>query len=85
MAFYIYGIHMATSAFFQGIGQPTKALIIPLVRQGIVLIPLALLLSSRFGLDGALLAVPVADLVSFVVSVTLVKGAFSRWRQQGWI
>lgn len=40
MAFFVYGIHMATSAFFQGIGQPTKALIIPLVRQGIVLIPL---------------------------------------------
>lgn len=85
MAFFVYGIHMATSAFFQGIGQPTKALIIPLVRQGIVLIPLALLLSARFGLDGALLAVPVADLTSFVISVVLVKGEFSRWRKQGWL
>ena len=62
---------------FQGIGQPTKALIIPLVRQGIVLIPLALLLSARSAWTVRCWPFPVADLTSFVISVVLVKGEFS--------
>lgn len=58
LAFFLYGIHMATSSFFQGIGRPVQALAIPLVRQAVVLIPLALLLSQAFGFNGALLAAP---------------------------
>ena len=57
-AFFLYGLHLATASFFQGIGRPVPSLAIPLARQGVFLIPLAILLSGRFGLDGALLAAP---------------------------
>ena len=85
LAFFLYGIHMATSSFFQGIGRPVQALAIPLVRQAVVLIPLALLLSQAFGFNGALLAAPIADVVSFLLSLTLVLREFRHWKKQGWL
>lgn len=85
LAFFVYGLHMTTTSFFQSIGQPGKALALPVVRQAVVLIPLSIFLGATFGLDGALLAVPVADLVSFVLSLLLVSKEFRRWRKQGWL
>lgn len=79
MGFFVYGLHMTTASFFQSTGQPLKALALPLVRQGVVLIPAALWLGSRFGLDGALFAVPIADGVSFLLSLILIKREFAAW------
>ena len=80
-AFFLYGIHMTTASFFQGIGKPKRALLIPLSRQALFLIPLSLILSSRFGLYGALLAVPIADILVFIVSILLIKSEFNSWRK----
>ena len=74
---------MTTASFFQSIGQPLKALALPFVRQGVVLIPMALFLGSRFGLDGARLAVPVADGVSFLLALLLIRVEFASWRRRG--
>lgn len=83
--FFLYGLHMATASFFQGIGKPGPSLAIPLVRQGLFLIPLALLLSRRFGLDGALLAAPISDALTFLLSLGLALREFRRWRHRGWL
>ena len=84
-AFFLYGLHLATASFFQGIGRPVPSLAIPLARQGVFLIPLAILLSGRFGLDGALLATPIADVLTFCLSLLLVWREFTAWRRKGWI
>lgn len=83
LGFFVYGLHMTTASFFQSIGQPLKALALPFVRQGVILIPLALLLGSRFGLDGALFAVPIADAASFFLALLLIKLEFARWDRKG--
>ena len=85
LCFFVYGVHMATASFFQSIGKPTQSLVIPLVRQAVVLIPLALGLSWAFGFNGALLAAPVADVVSFLLSLLLVRREFRQWRGRGWL
>jgi Na+-driven multidrug efflux pump len=85
MAFFLYGLHMTTASFFQGIGKPMRSLLIPLARQGLFLIPLAVLLSGRLGMDGALYAVPAADTLAFLLSVGLVWREFRAWRQRGWL
>lgn len=85
MAFFIFGVHMTTASFFQGIGKPLRSLLIPLVRQGLFLIPLALVLSAHFGMDGALYAVPIADTLAFVLSITLSRLEFRSWRRHGWL
>ena len=84
-AFFLYGLHLATASFCQGIGRPVPSLAIPLARQGVCLIPLAILLSGRFGLDGALLAAPISDMLTFLLSLLLVRREFAVWRQRDWI
>ena len=85
MAFFLYGVHMTTASFFQGIGKPSCSLLIPLVRQGVLLIPLALLLSHNWGLNGALFAVPIADALTFLLCVTLAVREFRAWKKRGWL
>ena len=83
MSFFLYGVHMTTGSFFQGIGKPTRSLLIPLIRQGVLLIPLALIMSRLIGLDGALLAAPVADTVTCLLCVALARTEFRRWEKAG--
>ena len=85
MAFFLYGVHMTTASFFQGIGKPTCSLLIPLVRQGVLLIPLALLLSRYWGLDGALFAVPIADALTCLLCVIMASLEFRGWKKRGWL
>ena len=85
MAFFLYGVHMTTASFFQGIGKPTCSLLISLVRQGVLLIPLALLLSRYWGLDGALFAVPIADVLTCLLCVALAWSEFRGWKKRGWL
>lgn len=85
LAFFLYGLHMTTASFFQGIGRPVKSLLIPLARQGCFLIPLALLLSQVWGMDGALLAAPVADVLVFLLCLLLARSEFQGWRKKGWL
>ena len=85
LAFFLYGLHMTTSSFFQSIGKPSKAMFFPISRQGVFFIPLAFVLSSVFGLDGALAAVPIADALTFVLSLILIKMEFKSWENKHWL
>ncbi len=60
------------SGFFQSIGQPKKAILISLSRQILCMIPMVLILGSIFGQNGVLYALPVADLVSSAIALTLM-------------
>lgn len=81
MFFLLYGLHMTTASFFQGIGKPQKALLIPIIRQGLFLIPLAFFLSRKFGFDGALIAAPIADIFAFLISLILALTEFKDWKK----
>lgn len=83
LAFFLYGLHMTTASFFQGIGKPSRALMISLVRQAVLMIPLSLILSGRFGLDGALMAAPITDTLVFILALTLAVLEFRQWKKQG--
>jgi Na+-driven multidrug efflux pump len=85
IAFFLYGLHMATASFFQGIGKPVKALLIPFSRQAVFLIPLSIILSSRFGLDGALIAAPIADVLVFALALALAFTEFRSWKKKQWL
>lgn len=81
--FFVFGLPNVTSSFFQAIGSPKKALVVSLSRQVFFLIPLALLLSSRFGLDGALGAAPLADMLTFTLALTLLVKEVKGWKKKG--
>ena len=83
--FFIYGLHLVTASFLQSIGKPTKALLIPIIRQAVFLIPLSIILSSKFGLNGAVMAAPIADMAVFIVALTLAVTEFRTWKKNGLI
>lgn len=60
------------SMMFQSTGQSGRASTLATLRNGICFIPLILLLPSLFGLQGVMLSQPIADGLSFLVSVPLV-------------
>jgi len=80
LAFFLYGPPQITASFFQAIGKPMKALFVSLARQVLVLIPLAFLFSHQRGLDGALLAAPVADALAFCLAMVMGIYEFHTWK-----
>ena len=76
---------MTTASFFQAIGKPWKALLLSLSRQAFFLIPLALFLSSIYGLDGAIIAAPAADILTMALAVILITFELKQWRKENFI
>lgn len=84
LAFFIYGPPQVTASFFQAVGKPWKSLAVALSRQVVFLIPLALMLSARYGLDGALAAAPLADAAAFLLAMVVVFFEFRQWKRKGY-
>ena len=82
---FVFGLPNVTYSFFQAIGSPKKALVVSLSRQVFFLIPLALILSSRFGLNGALGAAPVADVLTFLLALFLLVKEIKGWKKKNMI
>lgn len=85
LGFFVYGLPNVTASFFQSIGSPAKALAVSLSRQVVFLIPLALLLSARFGMDGALGAAPLADGLTFLLAAALLWKELKGWKKKGMV
>ena len=69
----INGLQMATGVFFQAIGKPTQATILSLSRQIVYLLPATLLLQLVLGVEGALWAGPLADVLAFITTLIMLK------------
>ena len=67
----IVGCQMMCANFFQSIGMVKQSSFLNLLRQCILLIPLILLLSMIVGLYGVFIAVPIADLGAFLITIYL--------------
>ena len=60
--------------FLQTTGHVVSASVLGLLRQGLVLIPVVLILPPLIGLQGILLAQPIADTVSLLISIPMTLG-----------
>ena len=69
----INGLQMATGIFFQAIGKPTQATVLSLSRQIVYLLPATLLLPLVLGVEGALWAGPLADVLAFITTLIMLK------------
>lgn len=77
----INGVQLISSNFFSAIGKPFKGIMLSLSRQVIFLIPLMLILPVFLGIDGVMLAAPVADAIAFVFSIIMIRKEFRKMRQ----
>lgn len=67
------GVQVLSANLFSAIGQPMKGLFLSMTRQILFLIPLLLILPIFFGLDGVLLAAPIADTMAILVTIVFVS------------
>ncbi len=71
---FISGIQIVSTGYFQATGQALKASVLSMLRQVILLIPLIIIFPLFWGLDGILVAGPVADIASgLIVSFFILK------------
>ncbi len=67
----VIGMQIMCANFFQCIGMIKMASFLTLLRQIILLIPLMLILGNLFGLYGLFFSVPIADFLSFIITMLL--------------
>ena len=72
------GFQAVGAAFFQALGKPVPAILLSLSRQVLALIPLIILLPLFFGLNGIWFSLPIADLISFFITLPLVMIEFRK-------
>lgn len=76
--FIFAGVAIVCSAVFQACGKGMNSLIVSLVRQLIVLLPIAYLLSLFGNLNLVWLCFPISEIVSVTISVLLIKRTFKQ-------
>lgn len=67
-----------TSTFFTSIGKAIKGVFLSMTRQIIFLLPLILLLPTIWGIDGILVAGPIADSLSGITAVIMAAIEFKK-------
>ncbi len=67
--------------YFSATGNHRLGTIVSLSRQGLCLIPLLVIMPKFMGIDGVLWASPIADLIAFVLSMSMVLVTFRRYRE----
>ena len=79
--FPIIGMQMVTGNFFQSIGMARQAIFLSLTRQLIFLLPCLIVLPMFWGADGVWASLPTADLLSWIVSVSVLMYYLRRFKQ----
>lgn len=82
MAFWAVGFQVTSVHFFQSIGSAKQAMTLSISRQVVFLIPLIYLLPLAWGLKGVWLATPMADLLAFSISLTLIVLFFRKHKEE---
>jgi len=65
----IIGFQIVSSIYFQAVGKGMPALLLGLSRQFIVLLPIVLIFSHVYGINGVWASFPAADLLSTVITM----------------
>ena len=73
LVFPVIGYQAVVTNFFQTIGKVRISIFMSLSRQLLFLLPMLLLFSSIWGLDGVWASLPASDFVAFVVAVIIMQ------------
>ncbi len=81
----IVGFQMIGAAYFQAVGKALPAFILALSRQILFLLPLLLVLPHLFRLNGVWASFPLADSLSFLVTLFMVLPEWRRLKHEAQI
>ena len=68
---------------FQALGKAIPSLFLSLSRQGIAFIPVIILGTKLFGINGIVWAQPIADLVSVILASSMYIYIYRKMKKQG--
>ena len=71
LSFMLFGVYTVYSFLFLVMGKAREGCLLGACRQGICFLPAILLLPRILGLNGVILAQPVADVLSFVITIIM--------------
>lgn len=73
-----YCVQRGCAIFLQSLGKPMLSAALSLLRDILLNIPIAFLLPLSVGLMGALYSAPAADVVSFLITIAVMKYTFDK-------
>ena len=76
----LWGVITMSNMLTQSIGYGLRATLLAVSRQGLCLIPLLLVLPRVFGLIGIQCAQPIADLMTFIIAILIVRNVLKELR-----
>lgn len=78
----VIGVQIVGAALFQSLGKAMPSLVLSLLRQVLILIPLLLFLPKigNLGLTGIWISYPIADLLSTILTGTLIFGELKKMK-----
>ncbi|MGL6174542.1 MAG: MATE family efflux transporter [Cellulosilyticaceae bacterium] len=78
IGFVFAGVGIVISTLFQAIGEGMNSLVISIIRQIIILLPLAWILSKMLGVTGVWIAFPVAEIMGAIASIILLIRSYKK-------
>jgi putative MATE family efflux protein len=81
LALPLMGLLMVSQMIFQAIGRAVQAFLAAMARPVLFLIPAVFLLSRFWNLDGVFLSLPTADVLTFILAITLLSPIISEFRR----
>ncbi|MCM1293187.1 MAG: MATE family efflux transporter [Bacteroides sp.] len=72
LLFFVVGFQIVSTTFFQSIGKVAQSIFLSLSRQVIFLIPLLIVFSKLWALDGVWYSFPVSDMLATVVTAIMI-------------
>lgn len=75
------GIMFAFNFAFQGMGKPVPSLVLSLGRQGLIFLPVVIIMNRIFAFDGIIYAQPAADLICVVLSAIMFAVIVSKQKR----
>lgn len=73
------GYQTTASIFVQSVERPKQAMMLSLSRQIVFLIPAVIILPKFLGIDGILWSGPLADLLAFILALTVTAGEIRKF------
>lgn len=78
LCFFAVGFQIVSTTFFQSIGKVGQSIFLSLTRQVLFLIPLLLIMTHYFRLDGVWMSFPISDLFATLVTTVMIAVQFKK-------
>ena len=74
-------VNKACFIFLQAVGKALSSTLLSMFREVVFGVGFALLLPKFFGLDGVLYSMPVSDVLTFVISLVIIRKTYQELRE----